>query len=753
MSIRTWMVFIAVLGLLPTLGCGGGDEGKTDATADSAGDVAADQGGDSAAGTDAGPGGSCETSCLNANKVEDLSLCPKPASDYVCLQGCCAKKVLCQAHADCASKLGTPFCPDDRFMCGCDLTTGNCTQTVCAADAECAKGQLCTDGGCKAKPAGDLSLVLHRKVWIARPGDKGAPAQLLGAQVHDAKLATDPDAAITWKLDGAGFTLGAELVAGAAAGKATLTGTVTGGKASDSAQLWNLGPLPDKVQARLTVVDEESFEPLTGKVWALCPAGAVTPTSTEFAIKDGQASLTGLTPPCDLHVVVADHDAISLLAFDPAAGADLLLATRLHHFAELAYDADGKPIAEATKLVHGDIVSGAVDYEGQGEAGLGITSLGIGSDLLLFNLDALIGPNVTRPFHKDAPALVNPKPGEPQEIPGGVTFFLGKKVIDAYMVAGPPGKHVLWSLAGRLPLSDLMSQVSSIVGAVDGGLDVGKVVGVLLPYLSGFYSQVIVELPFADKSGVQTPISKPLAPQIPLGLTTEVIPPALPSVGAAGFADLMLVLGGALLPDGTLIPLGLAAASDTSSSQQVADGKVDGDQEEQGDQTILLNAAPLHSGLRVGVANRILVSAAINVGGKGKPEGGSIVFSDVGGHVATYTPDAFLPYAMGSKWDAKTRALTVEPVAGAAFYRVVLTGSEGRRWTVLLPSTAVGKALTLPDLKIQGLHASLADGPKRVFVGAFELRGGATTLGKALGDGTFVDLVRRTRRSSFLDVH
>ena len=434
-------------------------------------------------------------------------------------------------------------------------------------------------------------------------------------------------------------------------------------------------------------------------------------------------------------------------------GADVLLATRLHHYAELAYDADGKPVAEATKLIHGDIVAGSVDYEGQGEAGLGITSLGIGSDLLLFNLDALIGPNVTRPFHKDAPSLVNPKPGEPQEIPGGVTFFLGKKVIDAYIVAGPPGKHVLWSLAGRLPLSDLMSQVSAIVGAVDGGLDVGKVVGVLLPYLSGFYSQVVVDVPFADKAGAQTPISKPLAPQVPLGLTTEVIPPTLPTVGDAGFADLILVLGGALLPDGTLVPLGLAAASDTTSSQQKADGKVDGDQEEPGDQTITLNAAPLHSGLRVGAANRILVSAAINVGGNGKPEGGSIVFSDVGPHAPTYTPAPFLPYALGSAWDAKSRALTVQAVAGAAFYRVVLTGSEGRRWTVLLPATATGKALTLPDLKASGLHGSLVDGPKRVFVGAFELHGGSATLGKALGDGTFLDLVRRTRRSSFLDVH
>ena len=90
---------------------------------------------------------------------------------------------------------------------------------------------------------------------------------------------------------------------------------------------------------------------------------------------------------------------------------------------------------------------------------------------------------------------------------------------------------------------------------------------------------------------------------------------------------------------------------------------------------------------------------------------------------------------------------------GAAFYRAVLTGSEGRRWSVLLPASAVGKPVKLPDPTAWGVDTALANAPKRVFVGAFELRGGSTDLWKALSDGAMVDLVRRTARSSFIDAH
>ena len=620
---RHGWIWLLALGVVA---CGG--EEKTETKSDVATDVAADSSGtgdvasddavdssstgDDAVSDVAEDAGSCGggVSCLNSNNVEDLSLCPTPQNDYACVAGCCTKKVVCKADSECADKIGTPACPDDRFLCGCDLATGACLQYLCSSEADCPAGQLCNDGGCHDKPkTSELSVILHRKVWIARPGDAGDVVALFGPQARDDKGNVDPVAAFKWELKADAFTLAdGKLTAGETAGKGTITASIDGGKKSATASVWNLGPLPAGASARVTIVDEDTLAPLKGKAYAVCLPEATTPTTIEQAIVDGQAAFTFTDVPCDIHVVADDHDVVSVMRFDPANGKELMLAARLRHFAQLAYDIDGKPIADETKLEHGDVISGKVDYDGQGEAGLGITSLGVGSDLLLFNLDAIIGPNVTRPFHPDAPSLVNPKPGSPQDIPGGVTFFLGKKVIESYVLAGPPGQHIVWSLAGRLPLSDLLSQVSAVVDAVKDGLDVGKVVGVLLPYLSGFYSQVVIDVPFGDKSGVQTPASHDLAPKMPLGLITEIDPPSLPATTEGKWADLMLVIGGAMMPDGTLIPLGLAAGSDTATAEDKADGKVDGDQEMPGNQPLELSAAPLHSGLRVGESNRLIVT-------------------------------------------------------------------------------------------------------------------------------------------------
>lgn len=766
----TWTLHLMLAASLTVFGFGcGSEEGETktdsagtggdvasDATAsDAGGDTTTDAGQDAAGDTVADP---CKglPKCVDDNGIENLGLCPVPQSDYACTEGCCVKKEVCKADADCQGKLGTPLCPDDRFTCGCDLATGACIQTVCADDASCPAGTICDGGGCRKPPAAaDLSAVLLRPMWVARPGDAGEAAVLLGAQARDAKGHVDPAAKFTWKLDGKGFSLdGGKLTAGNEAGKATVTAGVEGGKSGATATLWNLGPVGAGVALRVTVVDEDSHAPLSGKVFAVCgPAGA-TPTTAEVALTDGQVSFNAMPQPCAIHAVPDDHDAVSILGYDgQKAGVDLVIAARLRHYAKLAYDQDGKPIADETVLTHGDVVSGNVNYSGQGEAALGITSFGVGSDLLLFNLDAIIGPNVSRPFHPDAPSLVNPNPGEPQDIPGGVTFFLGKKVVESYVLSGPPGRRVLWSLSGKLPLSELLSQVSAIVGAVKDGLDVGKVVGVLLPYLQGFYSQVVMDVQLGDKSGVQTPKSLDLTPDVPLGVYTEITPPALPKAGEGQWADLMLVIGGAMLPDGTMVPLGLAAGSDTASAEDTADGKVDGDQETPGDQPLELNSAPLHAGLRVGADNRVLVTAAINVGGSGKKEGGSIIFSEIGPLGDEAKPEAFLPYALATTWDASSHTLTLDKVEGAAFYRVVLTGAEGRRWNVLLPATVGGTAIPFGDGKAFGIDADLVDKPKRVFVGAFELRSSGVSLWSALADGTMLDLVRKTKRSSFIDVH
>ncbi len=693
-----------------------------------------------------------KTSCIDDKGKSDLTLCPTPV-DYKCVSGCCEKIEKCSNDDDCAVKLGTSVCPDKRYLCACG-TDGGCQQAVCATDKDCPAGKFCNNGGCHDAPKGaDLEARLLRPYWVARPGDTLEPVAGLGAQARTADGAVSIAAKFQWKLDGEGFKLdGGKLVATDKAGTAQLSATIEGGaKASNPASLWNLGPI-GKAKLRVAVADDATLAPLTGKVVAIGMADQATPAKAQVVqLAVGVATFDAIDFPVDVHVIADGHETVSVLRLAGSKGsADILVPARLHHFADLAYDAAGKMLDDS-KLIAGDVINGKVKYIGAGEAGLGITSLGVGGDLLNFNIDALVGPSVKRPFDDKAPKLVNPEPGKPQDIPGGVTFLLQQPVVNGYVLASPPGKRILWSLAGRVPLSDLGPAISSIVGAVDGGLDIGKVVGALLPYLSSFYSQVITDVTFSDKL-TKPAQSKDLAPDVPLGLMTTIEAAGLPKVKDGQWADLVLSLAGAMMPDGQFVPLGLTAGPDAADGA-VADGKVDGDPVEKGDQPMSLRFAPLHSGLRVGKqANFVQVHAAVNVGGDDKREGGSIVISDVGPVAAKSKTGEFMAYASASTYDAGKRTLTVQPVDGAHLYRAIFTASEGKRWVVVVPVEAAGKTLTVADLSEWGAAADLGKSPKRVFISALELRNKLDTDG-LLSPGGLDDLVRQVKRTSFIDVH
>ncbi len=758
MKMRWWMAPCALLAIV-AIGCsdGDGDNGSKDDTNDAAAVDAGGEtvggetvGGDTGASADTGgPDCGAEKSCLDKKGKNDLALCPSPI-DYTCEAGCCKKIEKCKADADCADKLGTDVCPDKRFGCGC-ADDGTCVQRICASDADCTGGKVCNNGGCHDAPkATDVSAHLLRPFWIARPKDSVDAIAGLGAQARTKDGITLLDAKFKWELKGKGFKLdGGKIVATDEAGAATITATVEGGTAkSNPANLWNLGPMPAKADIRVAVASEGSLAPLAGKVVAVGMADQATPAAAITAtLKDGVATFEGVKFPADVHVLATDHEPVSVLRI--AAKADIVVPTRPYFHADLQYDGAGKMLKEA-ELVGGDVVTGEVKYAGQGEAGLGITSLGVGGDLLSFNIDALVGPSVKRPFNDKAPSLVNPEPGKPQDIPGGVTFLLKYPVVDGYVLAASPGKRILWSLAGRVPLSDLGPAISQIVGAVDGGLDVGKVVSTLLPYLASFYSQVVMDTEFKGK--LSDPANKQdLAPDMPLGLSAKIVPPALPEVKKGVWADLILSVSGAMMPDGQFVPLGLTAAPDAVDGAK-PDGKVDGDPAEDGDQDMNITSAPLHSGLRVGKKNNFaLVHAAINVGGDGKKEGGSIIIGDVGDLPKEDKPGAFLGYSATSKYDKAKRTLTVDKVTGAHFYRVILTGSKSRRWLVVVPTEAAGKALSVADITKYGAAEDLGKSPKRVFVGAFELRKKADTAA-ILGPAGLTDLVRQVKRTSFIDV-
>ena len=705
-------------------------------------------------------------SCLNDKGQEDLGVCPKPASDYTCTAGCCVAIVKCKSNDDCAAQLGKAGggCPDARFTCGCDLTDGSCVQTMCSTDADCGAGKICSQGGCIAPVSTKgLHARLLRPFWVGNETMLNTfdAAAALGAQAVDATGNVAPDAKFDWKLSTTdAFTLTAGTIAPTAkAGSATVTATVVGGDTtpSNQATLWNFGVGPAATDLRVTAVDDVSMAPLTGKAILIGLADDPTPPAAIVVdLVGGQATFTAVKYPCDIHIVPKDHAPVSVLRYTKGAGpADVVLPSPAVFFSDLEFDGLGV-LSAASKLINGDILTGVVDYPGIGEAAIGLTSLAFGPSLLNFSLDSILGSNVKRPFDDAAPAIINPEKGKPQSIPGGVTFLLGKPVVTSYVVAGPPGKHILWDLGGRLALNDVLGQVGKVVDSVQGGLDVGRVVSVLLPYLAGFESQVNFDVPFA--ASLTKPIPKlDLKPTFPLGIKTDVTLPILPSAGldAAGkaaFADLAFVIGGAMLPSGEFVPLGLTAGSDKVDSSDTADGLIDGDDQTPGMQPLALAVAPLHSGVRYGASNHTLITAAVILGGSGKKEGGSISITVPGTIAKTTNPETFLPFPMGSTYDKASATLTVKGIDGAQFYRSTLFGDEGNQWLIVLPKETAGKALKLPDLTQWGAPVNLAAAPKKAYVAGFELRS-ALSMEQLLTPAGLCDLVRQVKRTTFIDAN
>lgn len=699
--------------------------------------------------------------CLDDHGKESLGLCPAPQSEFSCTAGCCVKKQICKSDTDCMAMLGTAVCPDSNFTCGCDVDSGACMPSMCHVDAECGAGKQCHQGGCLAPLAdADLATRLLRPWWHTAAGSQVSAATELAAQAVDVKGNVKPDAVFEFTLAATeSFTLDAAtgtLKATDKAGKATVTAKVKGSsKISNAATLWNLGALAAGKNLRVTAVDDVTAAPLQGKVVVVGLAEATTPVAAMTVDLDGgTASLAGVQFPCDIHVFGKDHAPVSVLRYQPTgATGEVMLPAPLYSIADLTFLEDGTLVKAESKLVNADLLGGTVTYPGDGEAGVGVTSLAFGPGLLNFNVQSILGPKVSRPFSDEAPAIVNPSKGKPQDVPGGVTFLLGKPVVTHYVLAGAPGKHTLWTLAGRVALSDVIPVVSAIVDNVQDGIDIGKVVSLLLPYFSSFRSQVVFDLPFADK--LTEPMSKlDLAPTFPLGHHVEVTMVPLPAIAEKKWADLAFVIGGALMPQGEIVPLGLTAGADKGGgdNDKVADGNVDGDPTAPGAQPLQLSAAPLHSGTRVGAANHVLVTAAVVLADKaqGKREGASLQITEPGVLPKTFTPEAFLPLPAGSTYDMPTATLNVKVIEGAQFYRVTIQGPEDAQWLMVLPASMAGKPVHLPDLTALGGPTNLAAAAKRVYVAAFELRK-TLPLSDLLAPGGMTDLVRRVKRTSFYD--
>lgn len=767
-----------VVGLLATGAC----SSEPTATADAA--VESDTGAGTDATTTADTGAdaaadvaTCEKSCKTPQGQEDVSLCGD-VQKFTCNAGCCVPKFVCKADADCAPRLGQPECADTRFTCTCDVENGVCLQGQCTKNEQCGTGKICSQGGCIAAPAANgLHARLLRRAMVGKPAQVVDLAVDLGAQAVDDKGNVVAGATFTFNVTGANAPTPAagKITLPAAAGDLTVTAKVDGGDGKDSnpAIIHGLGAAGSGL--RVAAFDEETLAALSGKVVVVGLSANATPeAAVTMDLAGGQASFASVKFPADIHVFPADHAPVSVLGYQPdGASGEVIVTSGLVHFANLALADDGSLVKEkildpengkevhpGTKLVRSDVLTGTIEYSGIGEASLGLSSLAFGNGLLNFSIESILGPNVTRKFDKDAPTFLNP--GSYNEVPGGVTFGLGKPVITKYLLAGTPGSHKLWTLAGHIELATLYAQIGKVFDAIDGGVDIGKIVSVLLPYLSTFYSQVVLDVQFGET--VSSPIHElnlkaDQPQQYPLLVKTVLTPPKLPSLGDGTHADLLFGIGGALLPSGEIVPLGLTAASDKNEKADPSDGVVDGDPESAGDQsTLTLAMAPLHSGLQVGAANHVIVSAAVVIAGTTKDadgkvltdhqEGGSIQITEPGVAPSSLTLADFLPIPVGSVFDPAAGTIKVVDIKGADFYRVTFPAAEGTNWTVVLPKSAIGTAFKLPDIKALGADQDYRATAKQANVGAFVLKT-TQSLNAVLGSGLLTDLVRSVKQTSF----
>lgn len=705
-----------------------------------------------------------QTECLGDDGLSDPSLCPN-LTEFDCIEGCCVPKFKCATDEDCAPLAGTEDCPDPRFDCRCTVDTGKCHLFVCDSDAACDAGEICASGVCQAAPAAEelLARITSRGGTVT----DGTSIDLYG-EAYDAddptvvvrgvelEWASDNEAAVTVAAGASGMAA----ATGHAAGVAGVTVRVKGGTT------WSAPVTVSSVGAptgtRVIVVDSNTKEPVDG-AWIQIEDSVGATASGQTV--GGVFESADVTPPMDVHVFSETHAHVSAYA---VGAADVLVVTPPTFRAKLYIEEDGAILPENQQIEgEGSIITGEPDfsqYTKTGEIELGITSLGIGDAVFSFDLPLIIGPDVERYYHPEAPSIF--ASGGQQNLPGGVTFEFAGPVLVEYWLAGLPGQTSLWTLAGRVASNDpdLFPKISEILGSVDDGINFETLLSALFPLFKTFYSGVnrfltLEQVPTYPPPVVNSVLTMPLTAKVAVPV------PTLPSFGELGWADLALAIGGAITPDGQMTPLGITAAADKPYKEAEADGMVDGDPiTEDVIEPLDLRMAPAHSGLQGETTELavLVVAAALNVDGDSeKPESGSayLARSPMGatiGAEAAAPAEGFLPISLGTTFgsaeDEADRTLKLEPIAGADFHRVVFRSSGAQQWFVYLPAGV--DEVTIPDPK--ALAETLIDPAgaeaKTLVVNAFELEDGAPGLDALLAPGgaNLDALMHIVRRASYV---
>jgi hypothetical protein len=709
-----------------------GSEDLTDTGEDTTQDVAADAVPDQAdqgseTGTDAGAD-------ADVNDEPDLGVCPGSISCFddefdrprtaICIQegfptgtscpliseglACCVPPFACETDDDCeAAREAEGFCSDDRYACTCNVTDGTCSSFICATDDECEEDTICRSGSCVEE--GSREGLVAR---IVSPGGvifEGETRTLVAVAVdpEDPTRVFD-DVAITWSSDEVGRVSIGEttgvIVGEAEAGEAIITARVADNEEDPGSSVTIVNYEETDAPVRVVVISEDQRMPVSGAqvVFEFGDAG--------FRVTgaDGVAELSEDPGAYYVHVTHPDYGYVSFVGLDSETTSDLLVSLPPNAFVEVVPESeldegsdlpcqeiDGETLCYDLEGV--GAVVGYPDFEvvaNEGEVDVAITGFGLGNSLLDLNFEIIVGPNIKRDL-SDGPIPVD----DLAEIPGGVTMAFNRDpFVPTYVATALPGERTIWSLGGRVSLSENPNLLPDILEQIDGDIELGQIIAVILPLFQDFYSGIETGLEVELAEEGELSLSRfDTRLDVPMARRVFVDAPTIPSSEQRPL-ETGIFLAGAMVPGQGFIPLGITAAVDDADGTP-ADGVLDGDTETS---TVIdplpMNLAPIHGGIESPLTEYLIVAVAL---GLRDPPGDQPNRENTAGTILRVPAGEFLPsevtfpnasfpeVAEGSTYDPETRTVTITPPAGDApdFYRLLFKSERGRIWQIHVPPT------------------------------------------------------------------
>ena len=645
--------------------------------------------------------------------------CPDPAF-FFCDTAVARCAPACRTREDCgASRRGAyalPDCDESDLGCQCDLN--RCVPGVCAADADCKKGQVCRDGACVAPPSAEAaaSCQVTPDFVVGRPGM--SVTFTVWARVADGRPLV-PGGGVTWRalapaVTGEGTGTSATFVlAGSGGAREAVEAQV--GRVTCRARVT---VLPAEVPAggvRVLVVDELTGRPVPlATVAAASVVGSVTASTVTGAEGAAWVPATGEVA---LSVFHPDYGYLTLARHDATGSRDVRLALRRN------------PMDRAGG-VRGVFSEGVFTGTSANALRLGLAGLsvpGLPSDL---TPQVLLGPErevelglgsssrrrLSLPSGVGA-WQVGAEPMEPVA-PGvaGVCDTSLSGVLDPELVMreGACGTRAAWAFAGELPLSALP------LNALVPGADPLLLLAQLVPSSTRFTSTVRRDTQFAlpptpgsatgepDLKAVQYPQSVSFGPSgVRLAFPFAVHVPELPRYRGT-YLDRAYVLATVAVPGRGLVPLGLGGATNVAP----ADPNTDKDARLPDAGLVRVRMAPAHGGLE-GQPYRLLVAATSSVSrdDAASPVATSTLVAELPG--PAFDPEGNRPVELRSGFlglpeDARYnfdsaeydglegRRFRAEVDDRATLVRVVFTNRAGRRWSVLVDPAQAREGVRVP---------------------------------------------------------